>query len=278
MKNNLIMILFVILLSLSGCSSVDNTKPQNVEANSVTAVNVEDEETVKEHKSDLSNNASVDEDKTVENVEQQSINENVKTEDANTGNESSTNSSENNQTIPVNNSATTEESANNSVEEQALKTAEEQAREENLLKIQGLVENELKLSLEELKTMDNLIFEDDFYWLNSFGSTGYTHFKGIHLWKLLESKALVKAEATIVTVIAQDGYKMEFTLDQVKKTDYMDETNPDKKYPMIIAWQENGEEYKANKGAPYKLVVGQKQAGDTNKPQWVSNIDKIIVE
>ena len=71
---------------------------------------------------------------------------------------------------------------------------------------------------------------------------------------------------------------MEFTVDQVKKQDYMDETNPDNKYPMIIAWEENGEEYDTEEGAPFKLVVGQKQAGDVNKPQWVSNIDKIVIE
>jgi hypothetical protein len=35
----------------------------------------------------------------------------------------------------------------------------------------------------------------------------------------------------------------------------MDETNPENKYPMIIAWEENGEEYSLDEGNPYKLVV-----------------------
>ena len=47
---------------------------------------------------------------------------------------------------------------------------------------------------------------------------------------------------------------------------------------MIIAWEENGIEYDVAYGPPYKLIVGQKEAGDVNKPQWVSNIDRIIVE
>lgn len=46
---------------------------------------------------------------------------------------------------------------------------------------------------------------------------------------------------------------------------------------MIIAWEEKGIEYDVADGPPYKLIVGQKP-GDVNKPQWVSNIDRIIVE
>ena len=156
-------------------------------------------------------------------------------------------------------------------------TEELQKDENNILKIEGLVENQLKLPLHELKTLNDIIFEADFYSLNSFGTTGYTHFKGVKLWDLLEQNALIKAEASKISIVAQDGYSMEFTLDQVKM-DYMDETNPDNKYPMIIAWEENGEEYSTDEGAPYKLVVGQKEPGDVNKPQWVSNIDVIIIE
>ena len=163
-------------------------------------------------------------------------------------------------------------------EEQPQEETEElQKDENNILKIEGLVENQLKLPLHELKTLNDIIFEADFYSLNSFGTTGYTHFKGVKLWDLLEQNALIKAEASKISIVAQDGYSMEFTLDQVKM-DYMDETNPDNKYPMIIAWEENGEEYSTDEGAPYKLVVGQKEPGDVNKPQWVSNIDVIIIE
>ncbi|MEL7646912.1 MAG: molybdopterin-dependent oxidoreductase [Sedimentibacter sp.] len=146
---------------------------------------------------------------------------------------------------------------------------------ENVLKVEGLAS--YSFTLEELKKMDDIIFEADFYSLNSFGTTGYTHFKGVRLWELL-NKTGMAAEASKITVVALDGYKMEFTMEQVKKQDYMDETNPDAKYPMIIAWEENGTEYNPEDGAPYKLVVGQKEAGDVNKPQWVSNVDKIVVK
>lgn len=152
-----------------------------------------------------------------------------------------------------------------------------QEDENNILKIKGLVTNEQKLSLKDLKSMNDIIFEADFYSLNSYGTRGYTHFKGVKLWDLLETKALIKPEASKITITAEDGYSMEFTIDQVKM-EYIDETNPDMKYPMIIAWEEKGEEYSTDEGAPYKLVVGQKEPGDVNKPQWVSNIDVIIIE
>jgi DMSO/TMAO reductase YedYZ molybdopterin-dependent catalytic subunit len=148
---------------------------------------------------------------------------------------------------------------------------------ENTLKIKGLLEKELALTVDQLKAMNEIIVEADFYSLNSFGTTGYTHFKGVKLWELLSEVALIKPEASKITVTAQDGYSMEFTIGQVQM-EYMDETNPQNKYPMIIAWEENGEVYSTDEGAPYKLVVGQKEPGDVNKPQWVSNIDIILVE
>ena len=127
-------------------------------------------------------------------------------------------------------------------------------------------------------TVNTIIFEDEFYSLNSFGTTGHTLFKGVKLWSLLEQKAKISPNASKITLIATDGYSMEFTVNQVKKLDYIDETNPNKKFPMIIAWEENGIEYDVADGPPYKLIVGQKEAGDVNKPQWVSNVDRIIVE
>ena len=148
---------------------------------------------------------------------------------------------------------------------------------ENALIIKGHAEKELSLTLDELKAMDDILFEADFYSLNNFGTTGYTHFKGVKLWDLLKNEALIKPEASKISIIAQDGYSMEFTIEQVQM-EYMDETNPENKYPMIIAWEENGEEYSLDEGNPYKLVVGQKEPGDINKPQWVSNIDVILIE
>lgn len=155
---------------------------------------------------------------------------------------------------------------------------ENQKEEINFLKIEGSVENPLFLNLDDLKKMEDLIYTGTFYSLNSFGTTEYTDFKGVKLWNLLNEKALISEEASMVKVIAVDGYSMEFTVDQIKRDDYIDETNQDLKLPVILAWEENGQEYDPEEGPPYKLVIGQKEPGDVNKPQWVRDIDKIIVE
>lgn len=167
----------------------------------------------------------------------------------------------------------------NTEKPQETKSVENNTLEENthILKIEGNVGKELRLSLKDLKAMNDIIFQDDFYSINNFGTTAHTNFKGVNLWRLLE-KAQISSGANTVSIIATDGYMMEFTVEQVKKQDYIDETNPNKKFPMIIAWAENGVEYDSNEGPPFKLVVGQKEPGDVNKPQWVSNIDRIVVK
>lgn len=157
---------------------------------------------------------------------------------------------------------------------------EEKALDErkNTLKIQGKVSNELSLSLSELQAFTDIGFSGLFYSLNNFGTTDHTDFKGVNLWLLLRDKAGISDSATSVKIIAVDGYEMQFSIGQVKRLDYIDETDQDVKLPIIIAWQEDGENYSIDDGPPYKLVIGQKEPGDINKPQWVSNIDKIIVE
>lgn len=148
----------------------------------------------------------------------------------------------------------------------------------NTLKISGKVDFEMIATLDELKSLDDIIVEEVFYSKNSFGTAEQTSFKGVNLWYLLKNYASINAEASSVTVIAVDGYKMKFTIDQVMKQDYINESEPDKQLPMIIAWEENGTEYNPKDGPPYQLVVGQIAAGDFNKFQWVRNIDSIVVE
>ncbi len=147
----------------------------------------------------------------------------------------------------------------------------------NAIKIKGNVGKESSFTLAELKNMTDIIFEDDFYSLNNFGTTNHTLFKGVNLWKLLQ-KVDISSSATKVKIIATDGYEVEFTIAQVKRQDYIDESNLDKAFPMIIAWEEKGKEFDSSDAPPYKLIVGQSEPGDVNKPQWVSKIDRIIVE
>ncbi len=261
--NRLFIIALMIIIVIAGCSKADETITDDIPLTSETEKR--DDEKNQEPEIETSQKSDSEEQKSPD--EKKEISEDTTKET----DEESLLQENNAQTIPE--PPKTEDeytSAENQENSEALDTV--------TLKIEGLADKHLAVSLDELKAMRDMIYEADFYSLNSFGTTGYTHFKGVNLWSLLESNSLISDESSKVLVVAEDGYKMEFTIEQVKRQDYIDETNPDAKHPMIIAWEENGEEYSSKEGSPFKLVVGQKEAGDVNKPQWVSNIDKIVIE
>lgn len=156
--------------------------------------------------------------------------------------------------------------------------AEKANNDEASFQIEGsAVEKSIVLTLDDLKAMKDAYLEDEFFSLNSYGTKEYFSFKGVKLSAILQ-KAGLKKNAAIVTLVASDGYEQEITIEQALKEDYIDEQNPDKRYPVIIAWNENNQDYDVSKGAPFRLVIGQKEPGDVNKPQWVQNVVKIIVD
>lgn len=168
------------------------------------------------------------------------------------------------------------EQSTNSTED--LGIDEEDTEDKVVLELSGTgLDNPIKLSLDEIRRMTDYYYEDDFFSLNSFGTTEYFSFKGIEMKGLLE-KAKIKESATTVKFVASDGYEIELTLEEALKEDYIDEQDYSKKYPVIIAWHENGKDYDESRGLPFRLVIGQREPGDVNKPQWVQNIAKIIVD
>ncbi len=151
--------------------------------------------------------------------------------------------------------------------------------EQSFITIEGPgVEIEVRLSLEELQSMSDDLVEDDYFSINTYGTEEYFHFKGVWVWAILEKKAELKEEATAVSFIAEDGYTVTYTLDEVRRDDYIDQNDPDKKYKMILAWEENHRAYDPAEGNPFRLVNGQREPGDVNKPLWVSQVQTIKVE
>ncbi|MDD4754310.1 MAG: molybdopterin-dependent oxidoreductase [Desulfitobacteriaceae bacterium] len=145
--------------------------------------------------------------------------------------------------------------------------------------IEGDAVNEkATFTLDELKAMEDGLVEADYFAVNSYGTKGYSHFKGIWVWHLLQERVSLKEDASKVSFIAEDGYKVEYSIEDVKKEDYIDEQNPQAKYKMILAWEEEGREYDMKHGNPFQLVVGQKALGDVNKPYWVRNIKTIRID
>ncbi|MCF6096889.1 molybdopterin-dependent oxidoreductase [Thermovorax subterraneus] len=154
---------------------------------------------------------------------------------------------------------------------------EEAAR--GIVVIEGdAVESKAYLTLDELKSMDEGLVEADYFSINSYGTKEYTRFKGVWVWHILKEKVKIKENASKVTFIAEDGYSVEFSLDDVKRENYIDEQNPKARYKMILAWEENGKEINPANGNPFQLVVGQRKPGDVNKPYWVRNVKTIRID
>ena len=140
------------------------------------------------------------------------------------------------------------------------------------------VENKAFFTLEDLKSMEEGLREADYFSLNSYGTKKYFYFKGISLGYLLREKVDLKDHTSKITFIAEDGYTIEYTLEDVLREDYIDEQNPETKYEMILAWEEDGIEYNPEIGNPFRLVVGQEKPGDINKPCWVFKVKTIRID
>lgn len=137
---------------------------------------------------------------------------------------------------------------------------------------------EKSFTVDDLKAMSKGFFSGDVFALNSYGTKAYFNFQGVNFWYLLDDAVGLKDGASKVTVTGEDGYTVELSIEQAARQDYIDEQNPDAKYPVIIVWQENSVDYDPADGSPFRLVLGQAKAGDVNKPNWVSNIATIVVE
>lgn len=263
MRNNnyikLLMILFVTVIIVTGCSK-NNIKPVDSDEKIIEEIKSETTEHDEKNSPVLVPIESQEETAPEEQIQIDEVDEEL------------------GKIVEESTEEPIKEEANEPTKEPEATEVEIEEVKENALKIEGKVGNKLAFTLDELKDMTDIIFEGNYYSLNSFRTTRHNMFKGVNLWSLLEQKTQILPDAAKISIIATDGYKMEFTIDEVKKQDYIDETNPEAKFPMIIAWEQDGEEYSVDEGAPFKLIIGQREPGDVNKPQWVSNIDKIIVD
>lgn len=283
-KNYAIIISVLLLFFLTACSNSETppAKTDNLGDESQIEQLEQEEEVFEEKSNEESKNETeidIEEDKEIENVEDTEEAEDV-------DEQSSIKESEEDNELQSNVFSEPKEdndSENNDSEQsdnpkENLSEVDENEEDKPVIEISGTgVETSIKISLEEMKEMKDYYFEDDFFSLNSFGTTEYFSFKGIRIKGLLE-KAKIKEDATSVKFIASDGYEIELSIEEVLKEDYIDEQDPSKKYPVIIAWHENGSDYDEIKGLPFRLVIGQKEPGDVNKPQWVQNIAKIIID
>ncbi len=143
------------------------------------------------------------------------------------------------------------------------------------------VKTSQEYSLNELKQMKNLTVTAKYFSRGAekpgWAKASHNDFTGVLLYELLADKVGLKDSASQVRVIAEDGYVQVFSPKDLK-ADYLDETDSSKKLRMIIAWSQDGQEYEASQGAPFRLVMGQQFAGEYNRLKWVSLISRIVVE
>lgn len=140
------------------------------------------------------------------------------------------------------------------------------------------VAEEVRLTLEELKGLEEAIEETEYFSINSYGTREYTAFKGVWLWHVLTERAELREGAKTVRIIAEDGYTVEYTVEEIARDDYIDEQNPDTRLRILLAWEQDGREFDPNDGNPFRFVIGQKTPGDVNKPYWVSNVETIEID
>ncbi len=270
----IVMLLILTLLLVTACSS-SKTPPVDVEdSGEVLAVEtIENNEEDSKDKSEDEGNEEIASSSEVEDSGSENEEDNENSEDQSNSQTSNNIESEKDNSIETENTE-----VETPLEEETQKPAEEKLEDKIAIEISGTgVDNSISISLEDMKAMENYYFEDDFFSLNSYGTTEYFFFKGIKLRGLLE-KAGLKEDAKIVSFVASDGYEVQLTIEDALKEDYIDEQDSSKRYPIIIAWHENGKDYNAEKGLPFRLVIGQIELGDVNKPQWVQNIAKIIID
>ncbi len=108
----------------------------------------------------------------------------------------------------------------------------------------------------------------DYYWLNSYGTTGTDSFEGVYLENLLDDVVGLKASARSITITASDGYYRSFNLDSDKLGVYWTDIQGNQ---IMLAWEKNGTP------CDLQLVVGQTDSEHVNKPNWVSDIVEITV-
>lgn len=139
------------------------------------------------------------------------------------------------------------------------------------------VKKEMSFSLSEIKAMTQATVEAYYFSKGKVPKESTNLFRGIKLYYILNDVVGLNNNAKKVTITAEDGYAVTFSLNDVKSA-YIDETDPSKTLYMILAYQEDGKAYNLAEGSPIRLVMGQKIAGEYNRLNWVRNVIKIEVK
>ncbi len=138
--------------------------------------------------------------------------------------------------------------------------------------VTGNVSKSKTFTLAQLKRMRTV--SATYFSRGKVPKTEHNRFVGVRMSDIL-SAAGVAANARRVTVTASDACTASFSMSDVTE-DYIDETRPGVKLPMIIAYSQDGALYKG--ANPFRLVRGQAIEGEYNRQFWVRMIVTIEVQ
>lgn len=153
----------------------------------------------------------------------------------------------------------------------------------------------------ELEGKQTIAFTGDYSFLKSGdGQTpSQARYRGINLYSLLTSSAVgLKSNADKVIVTTTDGESKEFTLSQIRKSDYINSVTGADDLPVILAYgsgkagdadkedglplvaEKTSEGYEpdyGNNGGPVRFVMGQTDAEDANNSSNMKFVKSIEV-
>lgn len=145
-------------------------------------------------------------------------------------------------------------------------------------------------TVREIETLQDYIFKADYCLLNNQGTTNLSTFKGIDLYQYLNKEIGFKAGAAGVKIIASDGWSKTFTLEELAKTDYINQESSAGDLKVMLAYgcnekplvpEDSSGGYDAdakNSGGPLWFIIGQTQAGDVNNSKCIKNVAEIEIE
>jgi hypothetical protein len=159
---------------------------------------------------------------------------------------------------------------------------------ENTLTISGdgILQSK-KFTVKELEEMKDGKIEAK-YTMQTLVEPHHGKYTGIALDYILKEKVSLKSTAKQVKIISSDGASVAFSLEEVRKKDYINSIDNSKLqillayakegYPLVPEREDEGYEMKAgNDGGPLRLIVGQTVKGERNSPKCLKYVTEVVV-
>ncbi|MCL1906270.1 MAG: hypothetical protein FWG06_04630, partial [Clostridiales bacterium] len=140
------------------------------------------------------------------------------------------------------------------------------------------VERELTYSRAELEAITPVRERHTYSLANNFPTEKTEYAAGISLSYLLEQAGL-KDTARLLTFTASDGYKREFTVEELLYAPryYFPKEGEKQPVPALICLQSSANGFEGLNDTEFKLIMGQRAKGEQTNPWFVKNLSLIEV-